>query len=141
MTGAAYCALACAYLGDAGRAVVLHEQLLPYAELNVVTGLGISYVGSVELYLGVLAATAARWDDADRHFTSARVIHERLRSPPWEGHTDYEHARMLMARGRPEDGDRARDLLASAQATAEALGMTRLSELVLAQQLAAPRVE
>jgi hypothetical protein len=34
---------------------------------------------------------------------------------------------MLMARGRDEDCDRARDLLASAHSTAEALGMTRLS--------------
>ena len=59
LTGIAYSARACAYLGDAGRAAVLHEQLLPYAGLNVVTGLGISYIGSVELYLGLLAATAA----------------------------------------------------------------------------------
>ena len=140
LTGAAYCARACAYLGDAGRAVVLHEQLLPYAELNVVTGLGISYVGSVELYLGLLAATAARWDEADRHFSSARRVHEALRSSPWVAHTDYEHARMLMARGREEDRDRAGDLLENARATAERLGMTRLSELVLAQQLAAPSV-
>ena len=140
LTGAAYCARACAYLGDAGRAAVLYEQLLPYAELNVVTGLGISYVGSVELYLGLMAATAARWEEADRHFTSARAIHERLRSPPWEAHTDYEHGRMLMARGRAEDRDRARELLARAHATAEALGMTRLV-LVLTQELATARVE
>ena len=128
MTGIAYSARTCAYLGDAGRAAVLHEQLLPYAGLNVVTGLGISYIGSVELYLGLLAATAARWDDADRHFISARRVHEHLRSPPWVAHTEHEHAQMLMARGQADDRERARELLASARARAEVHGMTRLLE-------------
>jgi hypothetical protein len=141
LTGVAYCAGACAYLGDADRAAVVYEQLLPYAGLNVVTGLGISYVGSVELYLGLVATTEARWDDADRHFTSARRVHERLGSPPWVARTELEHGRMLMARGSAEDRDHASELLGSAHATAEALGMTRLSELVLAQELAPPRVE
>jgi DNA-binding SARP family transcriptional activator/tetratricopeptide (TPR) repeat protein len=141
LTGVAYCAGACAYLSDADRAAVLYEQLLPYAGLNVVTGLGISYVGSVELYLGLVATTAARWDDADRHFTSARRVHERLGSPPWVAHTELEHGRMLIARGRAEDRDHASELLGSAHATAEALGMTRLSALVLAQELATARVE
>jgi hypothetical protein len=35
---------------------------------------------------------------------------------------------MLLARGRLDDRRRARDLLASARTTAEALGMTRLHE-------------
>jgi DNA-binding SARP family transcriptional activator/tetratricopeptide (TPR) repeat protein len=129
LTGMAYCARTCAYLGDVDRAGVLHEQLLPYDRLNVVTGLAISCPGSVELHLGMVAATAERWDEADRHFTSARAMDERLRSPPLAAHTEHEHARMLMARGRAEDRGRARDLLASAHATAEALGMTRLSAI------------
>jgi len=57
-------------------------------------------------------------------------MHERLRSPPWIAHTEHEHARMLMARGGTEDRARARDLLTSAATTAEALGMTHLSERV-----------
>jgi DNA-binding SARP family transcriptional activator len=128
LTCMGFSARVCAYLGDAGRAAILYEQLLPYAGLNVVCGLGILYFGSVEFYLGLVAATAARWDDADRHFTSARSVHERLRSPPSVAHTEHEHARMLMARGGAEDRDRACDLLASARATAETLGMTRLLE-------------
>ena len=138
LTGVAYTTRACAYLQDADRAAVLHEQLRPYAGLNVVTGLGISCLGSVELYLGQLAATAARWVESDRHFSSARAMHARLRSPPWSAHTDHEEARMLMARGRADDRARASDLLATARATAEALGMTRLSERVrLAEEGAA----
>jgi DNA-binding SARP family transcriptional activator len=130
LTAAAYGARACAYLGDVERAAVLYEQLQPYARLNVVTGLGISCLGSVELYLGLLAATVGRWEESDRHFGSALAMHARLRSPPWSAHAQHEQARMLLARGRAGDRARARDLLATARATAEALGMTRLSERV-----------
>jgi len=130
LTAIAYATRACAYLRDADRAAILHELLRPYARLNIVTGLGIHCLGSVELYLGLLAATAARWDDADRHFTQARAMHARLRSPPWSAQAEHEQARMLLARGRPGDRERARDLLASARTTAEALGMTRLCERV-----------
>ena len=133
LTAVAYAARACAYLGDPDRAAILYEQLRPYARLNVVTGLGIHCLGSVELYLGLLAGTARQWDASDRHFTSARAMHRRLRSRPWSAHTDHEQARMLMARGHADD--RARELLASARATAEALGMTRLSERVSLTEL------
>jgi DNA-binding SARP family transcriptional activator len=141
LTGMAYAARACAHLRDADRAAILNEQLRSYAGINVVTGLGISCLGSVELHLGLLAATAARWDEADRHFMSARAMHARLRSPPWSAHAEHEQALMLMARGRADDRARARELLASARATAEALGMTRLSERVRLASVepAAPR--
>jgi hypothetical protein len=132
LTGVAYAARACAHLRDGERAAVLHAQLRPYQELNIATGLAVHCLGSVQLYLGLLAATAERWDEADEHFEAARAMHARLRSPPWAAHTGYEQARMLIARGRAEDRARAGDLLASAGATADALGMTRLSERVRA---------
>jgi hypothetical protein len=89
----------------------------------------------------MLAATARRWDEAERHFTSAFEVHTRLRSPPWCAHTQHEHARMLLARGHAGDSARARDLLANSQATAEALGMSRLSRRVrlAGLELATPR--
>jgi DNA-binding SARP family transcriptional activator/tetratricopeptide (TPR) repeat protein len=130
MTSMAYAVRACARLGDGERAAVLYEQLLPYASLNVVIGLGIHYAGSAELFLGLLASTTERWDDAERHFEAARAMHERMRSPPLVAHTDHEHARMLLARGRPEARPRANDLLTRAATTAATLGMTRLSDRV-----------
>jgi tetratricopeptide (TPR) repeat protein len=130
LTGMAYAARACAWLSDRERAAALYELLLPYAPLNVVIGLGIHYPGSVELFLGLLATTMQRWDEAERHFESARAMHERMRSPPLGAHTDHEHARMLLARGRPEDRTRAHDLLTRAATTASTLGMTRLSDRV-----------
>jgi tetratricopeptide (TPR) repeat protein len=130
LTCVAYASLACAYLRDADRAAVLYQQLLPYCGLNIVTGLGMHCLGSVELYLGLLAAMAERWDEAERHFASANAMHARLRSPPWTAHTEHEQARMLLARGRPGDCVRARELLTSARMAADALGMTHLSERV-----------
>ncbi|MEA2444573.1 MAG: eukaryotic-like serine/threonine-protein kinase [Thermoleophilales bacterium] len=128
LTGMAYAARTCGYLGDAERAAVLHGQLLPYRRLNVVTGLGISCLGSVEHYLGILAGTAGMYEDSEAHFAAARAMHEQLRSPPLVAHTDHQHARALLARGGQDDLTRAGDLLASALATAEALGMARLYE-------------
>ena len=127
LTGVAFAARTCAWLGDGARAAVLHEQLRPYARLNVVIGLGILFLGSVELYLGQLAATAERFDDSEHHFDAARAMHEQMRSPPMCAHTDHQHARMLLTRARPDDRTRARELLARAAISASALGMTRLS--------------
>jgi tetratricopeptide (TPR) repeat protein len=129
LTSAGYAARTCASLEDRARAAILYEQLRPYAPLNVVIGLGIHYGGSVELHLGQLATTLERWDEAERHFDAARAMHERMRSPPMRAHTDHQHARFLLKRGRPEDLPRARELLDGAAAAARALGMTRLSQL------------
>jgi hypothetical protein len=137
LTSVAFAARNCAWLGDGARAAVLHGLLTPYARLNVVTGLGILYVGSVELFLGQLAATAERFDEAERHFDAARAMHEQMRSPPLRAHTDHHHARMLLTRARPEDRARARELLDRAAASSEALGMTRLSREV--EELASGR--
>jgi DNA-binding SARP family transcriptional activator len=130
LVGAAFAARACCFLGDEARAAALYEQLLPYRGLNVVVGLGILYVGSVELYLGELAATGERWDEADAHFEAARAMHEQMRSPSWFAHTDHRQARMLLTRGRPADRSRARDLVERAAAASSALGMRRLSREV-----------
>jgi DNA-binding SARP family transcriptional activator len=129
LTAMAYAARTCEWLGDRDRAAILYEQLLPYARLNVVIGLAIYVVGAVEQFLGLLATSGERWDDAERHLDAARAMHERMRSPPLAAHTDYRRAKMLLARGRPEDAARARGLLDRAADSARSLGMTRLSRL------------
>jgi hypothetical protein len=51
---------------------------------------------------------------------------------PWLAHTQYDYARMLLARGAAGDRERAEELLASATALAQALGMTALIDKLAA---------
>lgn len=68
-----YLAIPCAVLGDAGRAEVLYELLLPHAGRAAVANAGAVCYGSVSTFLGMLAATAGRTDDARRHFQAGSV--------------------------------------------------------------------
>jgi class 3 adenylate cyclase len=82
--------------------------------------------GSVAFALGRLAFLLGRQDDAEAHFEAALAANRRIRAAVWLGHTQYEFARALASRN--EDGARARakELVASARQTANALGLMRL---------------
>jgi len=122
----AYLAEVCAALGDSTRAARLYELLLPYAELNVLVGLDF-YLGASGRYLGQLAATMARWEEAQAHFEHALDLDERTGARTWLAHSRYQFGRMLLARGLPEDRDRALALIAQAVATTQELGMHGLA--------------
>jgi DNA-binding SARP family transcriptional activator/class 3 adenylate cyclase/tetratricopeptide (TPR) repeat protein len=114
-------AAVCAYLGDRSVAPTLLDLLLPYKDHLV--GTGLTWSGSVSHYLGLLAATLTRFEDADAYFTAAAAIHARLGAPILLARTRLEWARMLLARRRPEDAERAHDLLEQAVTTARELGL------------------
>jgi tetratricopeptide (TPR) repeat protein len=114
-------AAVCAYLGDRSVATTLLDLLLPYEDHLV--GTGLTWSGSVSHYLGLLAATLTRFEEADAYFTAASATHAHLGAPILLARTRLEWARMLLARRRPEDADRARDLLDPAVATARELGL------------------
>ena len=82
------------------------------------------------MYLGMLAATTRRWDAAAEHFDDALQAHARMGAKPWEAWTRCEYARMLLARGHPNDRQRAERLLTDANATAQALEMGALLERI-----------
>jgi tetratricopeptide (TPR) repeat protein len=113
----------CAFLSDAERAAVLFETLLPYAALNVVSAPELS-VGAASRYLGILASTMERWDEAERHFEHALAMNERMGAPPWLAHAQHDYARMLVARDGPGDRKRSEELLDRAIANYRELGMT-----------------
>ncbi len=121
---------AVANLGDVPRAATLYELLRPYAERIVVAGFGALCAGSAALYLGRLATTLSRWEEAGRHLEAALDTNRRLGALPFVARSQHACATMLRARGRPGDAERARDLWCAAQDTAEALGMTRFAEQV-----------
>lgn len=84
----------------------------------------------------MLAACLGRWDDAERHFTDALAMNERLGARPFVVRTRRAWAAMLLDRGAPDDAARARELITTGLAEAEALGMAR--EVVRFQRLLAP---
>ena len=50
--------------------------------------------GAVSRYLGLLAATLDRRDEAARHFEHALALHERIGARPWLERTRRDVARM-----------------------------------------------
>jgi DNA-binding SARP family transcriptional activator/tetratricopeptide (TPR) repeat protein len=120
--GAGLLAEVCAALGDRRRAAILYDLLLPYADCNQLNYAEIC-CGSTFRYLGLLATTMSRWQDAERHFQAAIEMDRRTGGRPWLAHSQADYARMLTARGEPGDGEKARDLIASARATYGQLGM------------------
>jgi tetratricopeptide (TPR) repeat protein len=127
-----YLADVCTFLGDRARADTLYQILLPFAGHNVVVGNGAACYGALSRYLGALAATLERWDDAARHFEDALVMNARMDAHPWLAHTQEQYAAMLLARHQPGDRDRAAALLDAALATARELGMRALEERITA---------
>jgi tetratricopeptide (TPR) repeat protein len=123
LAGMSLLAAASTSLGDTERAAVLYEQLAPYASLVVVVGGAFACLGSVSHYLGGLAATLGRLEQAIRHYQDALTVHHRMGARPWVATTELAWARMLLAHGAPGDRPRADELLADARRTAEEIDM------------------
>ena len=111
-----------ASLDDVDRASVLYRLLLPYADRVAVIYPELG-TGSVSRYLGMLAATESRWGDAEHHFQTALDVNERIGARPWLAHAQADFARMLSARGQPDDSERALELARDAVGGYERLGM------------------
>lgn len=113
-------------LGDVERATTLLELQLPYAHRNACTPDYIA-TGSVSRTIGVAAATAERWPDAERYFRQAYAANCRMGAKPWIGHTLADWAEMLIRRDGPGDRERAVGLARQAADLAVALGMEPLA--------------
>jgi tetratricopeptide (TPR) repeat protein len=120
---------ACAQLGDAAAAEVLYEQLAPFAGRHAV-GHGEGSVGMVDRYLGLLASTLGRSDDAERHLDDGIRLNEQMGARPWAAHARHDLAKVLRERDRGGDRERADELDRDALADARALGMTALEARV-----------
>lgn len=110
---------ACSRLGLADRADELYELLAPFA--GRLAGGGIAFC-SIDWALGRLATTMGRYGQAERHFAAAAEIEERFGAPLLLARTRAGWAGALIARGRPEDRERAQQLLDEAEQTATRLG-------------------
>jgi hypothetical protein len=112
----------CVALGDTQNAALLYELMLPYADSNVLVYPELS-LGSASHYLGILASALSRWADAERHFEAAIEMNTRMDALPWVSHTEHDYAAMLVARGQPDDGRRASELVERALAGYRELGI------------------
>ena len=129
-SAAALAAEACALLGDARLSRRLYELLLPRDGLCILGGRGVYFRAATARYLGLLAATLDRKEDAVRHLEDALETNTRAQAPPWIARTLLELARALLARGAPGDARRAADLLREAELLAHNLGMQSLAAQV-----------
>lgn len=124
----AVAALAAARLRDRDAASALYPLLRPYADRTIVIMMPhpTASFGSAELYLGLLAAAAARWDEAGEHFGAALRTNAALGAAAFLARTQCAYAGMLSSPGHATDQARARSLLDQAAAAADRLGMTSL---------------
>jgi tetratricopeptide (TPR) repeat protein len=117
------------FFGDAPRAAPIYDLLLPYADRCAAISIA-ACRGAVSRPLGVLATVLGRHDDAERHFEHALAMNARIRARVWIAHTQHDYARMLVARDRPGDRERAAALAADALAAAREIGMKPLEAQV-----------
>jgi tetratricopeptide (TPR) repeat protein len=121
---------ACNMLGDAQRAEQLYQFMFPYAERNIVVATSALAYGPAARYLGLLATTMGRWEDARRHFADALTMSEKMDARPWIAHTHHDHAQMLLTRNHAGDAEHAMRLLNLALTVAQELGMKDLEDKI-----------
>jgi class 3 adenylate cyclase len=122
------CAWLCALLGRVDCVPRLRSALEPYADQLVLGAFAAWVGGPVSLFLGMLAATAGDWSDAEACFAAATDTQQRIGAPAWLARTRLEWARMLLARGESNDAERAHDLLGQALASASELGLAKIEQ-------------
>jgi tetratricopeptide (TPR) repeat protein len=115
-------------IGDTRRAVVLYNLLHPHADYLLMVGMHCACLGATTHWLGMLAGTLKRWDDAVEHFEDAIETNARVGARPWLARSQHEYARMLIERNSPGDEEKARNLLTEATATYRDLGMPTFLE-------------
>jgi hypothetical protein len=111
----------CTGLGDLACARWVYERLAPFAGQLFTIGSTVCE-GSIDRYLGMLAATLGEHAQAEQHFSAALASNERLSAVPWLMRTRECFAWALRATGESE---RARQLESQASEVRAARGYLR----------------
>jgi class 3 adenylate cyclase/tetratricopeptide (TPR) repeat protein len=112
-----------ARLSAAEACAVLYPVLAPYEKLHVTIGIVAVYRGAVARYLGLLASTLERWDEAARHFERALERETRIGARPFAAYAQCDYGQMLLERGEPGLRREANDRLEAASKLAQQIGM------------------
>jgi ActR/RegA family two-component response regulator/tetratricopeptide (TPR) repeat protein len=121
----------CIAVGDVDAATKIYPQLAPFARYNCVV-VPVWVGAPVAHYMGGLAAVLGDPTAARRHYEDALVLEARTGTRQWGARTQLAYARLLRASGRREDAERAAELVDSARAIAEELGLAPVLALATA---------
>ncbi len=116
----------CARVGSATIATRLYDDLLPFADRQVVAGGFTGTEGPVNRYLGMLAIQLGDYAAAENHLDAALASAVAMSSPPYEALTRLEVARLLLVRRGPGDARAAGEQLDVVLGSARRLGMRPL---------------
>jgi tetratricopeptide (TPR) repeat protein len=122
---------ACCELGDEANAQLLYDLIAPAQDRFFVLHYGMAILSSAARVCGRLATLLGEWETASNHFRDALQREPALGSPPLVARSELDFAKMLQARGRKRDRERAGRLLSSAARTARSLGMAQLEREAL----------
>jgi len=122
LTGLVCLAEVCAALDDAEGAEALLARLEPHADRLVQTAFCGCW-GSVRRFIGLLAATTGRREEARAHLEAALRRHAELGAPALVARTRCDLGELLLGLGERERG---LELLAAGGAAAAELGMAGL---------------
>ncbi len=121
--GVAGLAEVCALVADKHAALTLYDALLEQRGTMVLAAHVPLSFGAADRYLGMVAVTLGRWDDAEAHYRAALELEGRVGSPVFLAQTRLWYGRMLLARAGLDDRERGVGLVTEALATAEQFGM------------------
>jgi tetratricopeptide (TPR) repeat protein len=130
---------AAAALGLRERALELHAQLAPFAGRNIVTPT-VTFLGPVELWLGMLARVGGRGEQALGHLSRARAAATRNGDRMSLVRIGIEEAAALVDDGGPAARARARVLVRRVAIDCDEMGRTSMREQLarLRERLDAP---
>jgi DNA-binding SARP family transcriptional activator/tetratricopeptide (TPR) repeat protein len=112
-------------LGDPTAAAHVHDRLEPYADLFAVVARGAGCYGSTELYLGRVAATLGRLEEAEARLRRAVAVNDAAGNLAFAAVSMLRLGGVLAERG---DAAGAREVLAETVARAETLAMPALAD-------------
>jgi class 3 adenylate cyclase len=118
----------CSDLALRDRSEELYKLMAPFAG-QVASGGSVLY-GSFDWALGSLAANLERPEEAEEHFAAAAQLDQGFCGPLFLARTNASWASMLIARGRPDDLDRAVPMLDQAEQAARGAGAAAIIEKV-----------
>jgi hypothetical protein len=81
--------------------------------------------GSVARYLGLLASTLGRHDEAAAHFDQAIAMNTQMGARLWLARTQHDYGQLLLTRNRSSGRQRAHELIDAAIATYRESGMDK----------------